>query len=117
MNKISLLWRLLLPTIILSLIGIVITIIFIPQIMKESVITDATRSAELNVRQFKVLRKYYASNVVNKVKNSGSISVGIEHKNDPEMIPLPATMIHDLSKLMAEKGTQLKLYSPHSIPK
>jgi len=80
------------------------------------VISDATRSAELNVQQFKVLRKYYAGNVVKKVKESGHISVGIEHKNDPNMIPLPATMIHDLSKLMAENGTQLKLYSPFPFP-
>lgn len=116
MNKISLLWRLLLPTILLSLVGIIVTITFVPQIMKNSVISDATRSAELNVQQFKVLRKYYAGNVVKKVKESGHISVGIEHKNDPNMIPLPATMIHDLSKLMAENGTQLKLYSPFPFP-
>ncbi|MDP6622802.1 MAG: RraA family protein [Alphaproteobacteria bacterium] len=34
------------------------------------------------------------------------------HKDTPGEIPLPATLIHDLSELLAEAGTSLRLYSP-----
>jgi len=114
--KINLLWKLLLPTVAVAIIALILTIIFVPKIIQDSVIKDAAQTAEANVKQFKVLRKYYANNVVKKVHNHSEIRAIIDHKNTPKSIPLPATMIHDLSKLMAQDGTQLKLYSAFPFP-
>jgi len=114
--KINLLWKLLLPTLVVSIIGVILTTIFVPKILERAVITDAARSAEANVKQFKVLRKYYANNVVKKVHSNSQMRAIIDHQSIPESIPLPATMIHDLSKLMAKDGTQLKLYSAYPFP-
>ena len=116
MLKINLLWKLLLPTVAVAIIALILTIIFVPKIIQDSVIKDAAQTAEANVKQFKVLRKYYANNVVKKVHNHSEIRAIIDHKNTPKSIPLPATMIHDLSKLMAQDGTQLKLYSAFPFP-
>jgi len=114
--KINLLWKLLLPTLVVSIIGVILTTIFVPKILERAVITDAARSAEANVKQFKVLRKYYANNVVKKVHSNSQMRAIIDHQSTPKSIPLPATMIHDLSKLMAKDGTQLKLYSAYPFP-
>jgi len=114
--KINLLWKLLLPTVVIATIALVITIIFVPKIMQETVINDATKTAKANVKQFKILRKYYANHVVKKVLSHSDLRAIIDHKTTPKSIPLPATMIHDLSKLMAQDGTQLKLYSAFPFP-
>jgi len=111
-----LLWKLLLPTVALAIIGLTLTMIFVPKILEQAVIKDAARAAEANVKQFKVLRKYYANNVVKKVHSHSQIRAIIDHKTNPKSIPLPATMIHDLSKLLAKDGTQLKLYSAYPFP-
>lgn len=116
MNKISLLWRLLLPALVISGVGILLTLTIIPQSLEQSVIKDAASTAEANVKQFKVLRKYYVNNVVKKVHAASDLRAGIEHKNNPKSFPLPATMIHDLSELMAQEGTQLQLYSAYPFP-
>ncbi len=116
MNKISLLWRLLLPALFISIAGILLTLTIIPQSLEQTVIRDVVQTAEANVRQFKVLRKYYVNNIVKKVHAGSDLRASIEHKNNPKSFPLPATMIHDLSELMAQEGTQLRLYSAYPFP-
>lgn len=116
MSKFSLLWRLLLPSVGILLFGLILTFSFVPQMLEETVISSATHTAERNVKQFKVLRKYYANNVVKKVLASSHMHASIDHKNQANSIPLPATMIHDLSELMSEAGTSLKLYSAYPFP-
>jgi len=116
LNKISLLWRLLLPALFISIAGILLTLTIIPQSLEQTVIRDVVQTAEANVRQFKVLRKYYVNNIVKKVHAGSDLRASIEHKNNPKSFPLPATMIHDLSELMAQEGTQLRLYSAYPFP-
>jgi len=114
--KLSLLWRLLIPAISLSVIGIIVTLLYVPDAIKDMVIQDAIKKAENNVTQFKVLRKYYVDNVVKKVHSGSDLRASIEHKNDPKAFPLPATMIHELSDLLKTNGTALKLYSDYPFP-
>ena len=116
MKSISLAWRLIAPAIVIAVIGILVMLTTVPQMLEESVIKEAISSAEKNVKQFKTLRKYYADNIVKKVHNSSDMKATIDHMNNPSAIPLPATMIHDLSKLMANDGTQLNLYSQYPFP-
>ena len=75
-------------------------------------------SAKQTIAQFKLIRGYYAKNVIRKVKGASELKVGFNHKNDSETIPLPATLIHDLSELFAKEGhaTRLKLYSEFPFP-
>ena len=42
----------------------------------------------------------------------------IDHRDDPDAIPLPASMIHDLSRIMGQDSTGvfLKLYSAFPFP-
>lgn len=50
------------------------------------------------------------------MKASGDLSPGIEHVGNDSMVPLPATMIHDLSALLASNATTMALYSPFPFP-
>lgn len=109
-------WKLLLPVLAISLVGLILAITLIPNTLEKSVIAGVTSSASNNANQFKTLRKYYVNNIVKKVHGSSEMRASIEHKNNPNAIPLPATMIHDLSQLISNDGTEVKLYSEFPFP-
>jgi len=79
----------------------------------ESVVSQA----EVTIGQIKTLRGYYAREVVSKVNGKGGFSAGFDHEGD-QVIPLPATMIHELSALYAQQegGSELSLYSRYPFP-
>ncbi len=115
-NKLGLLWQMMIPVFAVFFIGIIVTVSLIPGQIERNVIETAIQSSEQTVQQFKTLRKYYADYVVQPVKGSGDISVAIDHKQNNKAIPLPATMIHDLSELSAGEGVTVKLYSDFPFP-
>ncbi len=115
-NKLSLLWQMMIPVFAIFVIGIVIVLALIPAQLERNVMESAIQSSEHTVQQFKTLRKYYANYVVQPVKSSGDVTVAIDHKQNNKAIPLPATMIHDLSELSAGEGTTIKLYSDFPFP-
>ena len=116
MNKNSIFWRLFTPFIFVSLLGLILSIIYIPDVLKKNIVSGAIGTAETNVKQFKVLRKYYVNNVIKKVLKNSNMKGSFNHKNDPNAIPLPATLIHDLSEELSKAGTSLKLYSAFPFP-
>ena len=75
-------------------------------------------SAQETVGQFKQLRAYYTQFVVNKVKAAGAMKIAPAHDGKADTIPLPATMIHDLSAALSKSGagTQIRLYSSYPFP-
>jgi len=77
---------------------------------------EALLSAQRTVNQFKTLRSYYTENVIKKILNSSELHVSHDHKNKADTVPLPVTMIHDLSYLMEKDGVALKLYSKYPFP-
>lgn len=115
-SKLSLLWQMIIPVFAVFFVGIIITVSLIPGQIERNVIKTAIQSSEQTVQQFKTLRKYYANYVVQPVKSSDDITVAIDHKQNNKAIPLPATMIHDLSELSADEGVSVKLYSDFPFP-
>jgi len=116
MNKNSIFWRLFLPFVFVSSLGFILAVLNIPDILEKNVVMSAVQTAENNVRQFKVLRKYYVKYVIKKVLKGSDLKASFNHRNDPNAIPLPATLIHDLSEELSEAGTSLKLYSLYPFP-
>lgn len=119
MMRLGLLTRLMLPIVLSFLFLIIGFAIYIPSIIKDNAETQAIVSAQQTVNQFKVLRGYYAANVVNPVLSSSNVKPSINHAGDPQAIPLPATMIHDLSEKLSKDGenaVQLSLYSQYPFP-
>lgn len=85
---------------------------------REATIATAVENAKATINQYKLLRAYYAKNVISKAKHDSELKISFEHKDQEGTIPLPATMIHDLSKQLKEsgEGVELKLYSNYPFP-
>ena len=112
----SLFWKLVIPVITLFAITIAALSFYIPQQIGNRAVEGATSSAKSTAKQFKVLRKYYVLNILNKVKAGSTMKPAINHKDNPNAFPLPATMIHDLSALLKNEGTTVNLYSAYPFP-
>ncbi len=109
-------WRLIVPIPLALIVAIVLAWIVIPRVIASNATSEAIRASEQVVAQFKLIRAYYTENVVNKLVRDGTIRPAIEHKSNDKQVPLPATMIHDLSALLAEKDTTVNLYSKYPFP-
>ncbi|WP_170298841.1 response regulator [Massilia eburnea] len=112
----SLFWKLFLPIgALLVTCGLVISAL-LPALISHNAERDAVDSAQATVRQFLLLRKYYTENVAARVLAQTTMQVDPDYRSKQNAIPLPATMIHDLSALMQGSGTAVKLYSPYPFP-
>jgi methyl-accepting chemotaxis protein len=100
-----------------SIIGL---IIYISTTSFNNTVASSKLNALSIIDQFKTLRAYYVKSVIKKVKaNDTGLQISIDHKNMDDAIPLPATMIHDMSELLSGKGKdniKLKLYSDFPFP-
>ncbi|KRC00574.1 hypothetical protein ASE26_22920 [Duganella sp. Root198D2] len=109
-------WKLFLPiALLLAGCGLVISAL-LPILISENAERDAVDAAQATVRQFLLLRKYYTENVAARVLARTDMQVDPDYRSKENAIPLPATMIHDLSDLMQGGGTSVKLYSPFPFP-
>lgn len=101
----------------LSIVGLIVYI-------SNASLSNTVNASKLNalsiIDQFKTLRGYYVKSVIKKVKgNDTGLKISFDHKTMDDAIPLPATMIHDMSELLGEKGKEnikLKLYSDFPFP-
>ncbi|NOY71032.1 MAG: methyl-accepting chemotaxis protein [Gammaproteobacteria bacterium] len=114
--KKSLFWTLFTPLSLVLVICLIALAFYIPSQIKQNTEVNAITIAENSVQQFKILRAYYTNNVVKKVVGKSDIRASFNHKNEPDAIPLPATLIHDLSKELGKQGSSIKLYSAFPFP-
>ena len=99
----SIAFRLTMPIPLFIILCLGIAWVTIPRILEKNTIAFATTAATNIVNQIKTIRGYYTRNVIMDVKASTDLSPGINHKNDPNVIPLPATFVHDVSGLMSDQ--------------
>jgi methyl-accepting chemotaxis protein len=112
----SLGWRLIVPIPIALAAAIALVWALVPPAITRSAVDEAVRAGVRTADQFKIVRGYYTENVVNKLKKQGVATATFDHKSDGKAIPLPATMIHDLSELLAGKDTTVNLFSAYPFP-
>ncbi len=101
-------------------VSIVGLIIYISNASSQNTQKGATLNALSIIDQFKTLRAYYVKSVIKKVKgNDTGLKISYDHATMDDAIPLPATVIHDMSALLSKKGEdkiKLKLYSEYPFP-
>jgi methyl-accepting chemotaxis protein len=114
--KWGIVWQMLLPIPVVGGLAILGAYFIVPRLISQDAVASAVEQARQTVNEFKVLRGYYTNSVVAKVKGVGGVKVSFDHKGVPGTIPLPATMILDLSALLQKQGTSLQLYSPYPFP-
>ena len=81
----------------------------IPQWTSKNTVEAAIATASETVGQFKTIRGYYTRNIIKQVKANGTIKPAINHKGVLNTVPLPATFVHDVSNLMKDRNTTLRL--------
>jgi signal transduction histidine kinase len=90
--------------------------ILVPRMIAGNATDQAVLASRNIAAQFKTIREYYTENVVDKVVMAGTFNASSDHKGDPKAIPLPVTMIHDLSALLTKQETAISLYSKFPFP-
>lgn len=111
----SLVWKLLIPVPVLFAACMLTAWWLIPHYIADNAQKSAVESAVQTVNQFKALRAYYTRNVIDKVLSSGNLRPAIDHSAD-DKVPLPATMIHDLSEILIDQNISIRLYSKYPFP-
>ncbi len=94
-------------------------IVYISKTSLHNTIESSKLNALSIIDQYKTLRAYYVKSVVKKVKANTDLKISYDHKTMGNAIPLPATVIHDMSELLSKKGddaVKLRLYSPYPFP-
>ena len=112
----SMQWALVLPVPIMVAIGIIAALIILPSLTLDNARQSAVETATQIADQFKTIRGYYTRNVIKKVVADGNLKPSFNHSSEAKGVPLPATFIHDMSDLLAEKDTNIKLYSTYPFP-
>ncbi|WP_158569435.1 response regulator [Duganella sp. BJB475] len=112
----SMFWKLFVPIGALLMLSALVAAILLPLVIQRNAEQEAIVAGQETVRQFQLLRKYYTDNVVSKVMANSQLRVSFDHLGRPDTVPLPATMILDMSALLKESGTALRLYSPYPFP-
>ncbi len=115
-TKRSVRFKLLMPVFITMVVISIFVAILIPRLGNTNAQNNAIASAIKTVNQFKTIRGYYTKNVVKKVLVGSSLKPSFNHASEKNAIPLPATLIHDLSKILKKDGTDLRLYSDFPFP-
>ncbi|WP_409478329.1 methyl-accepting chemotaxis protein [Pseudobdellovibrio sp. HCB154] len=117
-KKLGFFGKVVIPILIVLPVSTGINIFYLNKAAEKTVVDSSVEFATGTIEQFKMLRAYYTENVVKKIKEQTTLQVGVQHKDDPNTVPLPATMIHDLSQKFADakSGMKLKLYSDFPFP-
>src|SRR5579875_2659469 len=101
----SIVWKMLLPIPLVCGAAIAAAAFLVPPLIAGDATESALAEARQTVNQFRTLRRYYTKNVVAKVTAGSSLKAGFDHHEKANTIPLPATMIEDLSDLLRQQGT------------
>lgn len=112
-------WRIALPLLAVFAAAGVFILFYVEHESRTNLVAAKAREAAETIARYKTLRGYYTRNVVKKVVAGSDLRPSYEHANDPKAIPLPATMIHELSEAFSsgeQDGLSLRLYSAYPFP-
>lgn len=113
----SIKWRLIAPAPIFLIVSVVLSLLFIPKVAIENSKNSVVTASIATANQFKIIRGYYTKNIISKVKAPGSgLRPHYNHKGEKGVVPLPATLVHDISELLKDQNTQVNLFSPYPFP-
>jgi len=117
-KNLSIKMKVFIPVILGSIFSIIFIAITVQRINESNMIEQSIASGTQIVDQYKKIRAYYTKKVVVPVKKNKAMKINFDHALKGDTIPLPATMIHDLSKIISGDGSgmQLKLYSNYPFP-
>jgi methyl-accepting chemotaxis protein len=110
--------KIFIPVIVGSIISIIFIALTVKNINEKNMIEQSIKAGTQTVEQYKKIRAYYTEKVVVPINKKKAMKINFDHDGKDDTIPLPATMVHDLSKIISdtESGIKLKLYSNYPFP-
>lgn len=112
----SLAWQMIGPIPLTVSVAIAAVWLLVPRMIAANATDQAVLASRNIAAQFKTIREYYTENVVDKILVDGTFKASSDYKGDAKTIPLPLTMIHDLSALLTKQDTAINLYSKFPFP-
>ena len=112
----SLAWQMIAPIPLAVIAAIAAIWLLVPRMIAGNATDQAVLASRNIAAQFKTIREYYTENVVDKIVMEGMFKALSNHQGDARAIPLPVTMIHDLSALLTKQDTAINLYSKFPFP-
>ncbi|MBI4908162.1 MAG: DUF3365 domain-containing protein [Acidobacteria bacterium] len=85
---------------------------------RSNILETSAQIAQDTIGQYNSLRRYYTENVAGKIAGRAGLTISHTYRDDRNAIPLPATMMHDLSELQSQSkdGLRINLYSAYPFP-
>src|SRR5262245_21699235 len=112
----SIKWQMIGPIPLMVIAAIAAVWFTVPRLIADNATNQALLAGRIIAAQFKTLREYYTESVVDKVISGGTFKASSDHKGDAKAIPLPATMILDLSAMFPKHDVAVNLYSKFPFP-
>lgn len=109
-------YRLVFAIIAILACAVIAMAIYLPPMLRHAALAGVTQSNIQTADQIKAIRNYYAEHVVAKVIAGGSLTASAFHMGEADRIPLPATMVQDLSTLLESRAVGFRLVSPFPWP-
>lgn len=111
----SLFQQLSLPILIFGLLVSIMINRLMISVVTEQVQKTSIANAKIISNILTETRAYYAANVIKDVQSQG-LKVSHDHRADNHTIPLPVTMIHDITQSLSIERVNLRLYSAYPFP-
>ncbi len=105
------------PVSIITAIMLVGLLYLVPYLSQEQSKKDAFKEALRLKTYVTMFRAYYNSDILSKIKKYTDLKVNFDHKLNDKTVPLPATVLHDMSALFTN-GTDvgIEMYSNFPFP-
>ncbi len=104
------------PIIVITLVVAYLVIFEIPKYSEKNKKESMTQKAISVVENLKKTRSYYTTYVINDIKKQTDIRINYDHEERKDTIPLPATLVHDLSTILPENDMKIKMFSNYPFP-
>ncbi|GEM_PF-3863812 len=115
-NHLGIRTKILVPSLLITGAVCLASILVVKNLSSQQTLDTARDEAAKLSAEILTMRSYYTKNVVAKAKKNG-LAVNQNHTSDENAIPLPATMVHDLSEILSrESGFAVRLYSAYPFP-
>lgn len=113
MIKIFLKSKILLSIWIVSMIILSSLFFFVPYITEKNIDDILIQNSKNTVTQIKLTRSYYLDSIVNKIADGNhNLIFTANYKNKNNALPVPATIIYDLSEIFSKNmGVKFRTYS------
>jgi hypothetical protein len=116
MNNLGLRVKILLPVIVFGVLLVVGIGLHIANFSREQTTQSSLVTATGLANQIRELRGYYTKKVVSNAKKNDMV-ISHDYAQRDDAIPLPATMVHELTKILSDKeGYSIRLYSEFPFP-